>query len=334
MVNSPLFDIMLHHSGQSLCKITVPPRANSFAEEFALFFVYVGRDFGPQYKGFMKNGISTNGVAVKERATAEQLPSSQGNAEGCASDSLADYQFAERVPEYLREGYDALMRRDGYRAIQLWKSLYERFPSAEVCGHLARAHYYQIFFLHHDGNHPMHGEHVREMRRWAERALLLNSNSSIGHAMLAGAIGRQSQLSGSRKEVIRSAWQVRYHAERAIEIDNNWIGHYIIALWHCQLAAIKPGVRTMVQIINGCKLPRGSYDDAIAHFGKVLEQFPDNNVIYAEMACAYFDMGDLEKAREAYRNCLASPMFHHPVAPCFIENIRKRFDTILLPEAV
>lgn len=280
----------------------------------------------------MNNGISTNGVVVREQSAVETLPTSVGKG-GCAA-AGPDCRFAERVPEYLREGYDALMQRDGYRAIRLWKSLYERFPSAEVCGHLARAHYYQIFFLGHDGDHPMHAEHVREMRRWAERALLLNSNSSIGHAMLAGAIGRQSQLSGSRKEIIRSAWQVRFHAERAIEIDNNWIGHYILALWHCQLASLKPGVRTMVQLINGCKLPRGSYDEAIEHFGKVLEMYPDNNVIFAEMACAYFDMGDLDKARDSYRRCLAAPMFHHPVAPCFIENIRKRFDSILLTDAV
>ena len=257
--------------------------------------------------------------------------SSYANRLGYDND-LSHYEFAERVPEYLREGYNSLMRRDGNRAIEMWKSIYERFPSAEVCGHLARAHYYQIYFLGHDGNHPKHAEHIREMRRWAERALCLNSNSSIGHAMLAGALGREAQLTGSRKEVIRGAWQVRHHAERAVQIDNNWIGHYILALWHCELASLKPGVRTVVQIFNGRKIPRGTYEEAIEHFNKVLEIFPQNNVIYAEMACAYYEMGDLAKARESYRQCLASPMFRHPIAPCFIENIRKRFDSILQSE--
>lgn len=281
----------------------------------------------------MNNGTGHNGVAVKGQPTANSIPSRNGAQKGGCSD-LANVSFAEQVPEYLREGYDALMRRDGYSAIQMWQSLYERFPSAEVCGHLARAHYYQIFFLNHDGNHPQHIEHVLEMRRWAERALLLNSNSSIGHAMLAGAIGREAQLSGSRKEVIRSAWQVLHHAKKAIQIDNNWIGHYILAMWHQELASIKPGVRTMVHLINGCKLPRGSYDEALAHFDKVLEQYPDCNVIHAEIACCYFEMGDLEKARDAYRRCLAAPMFRHPVAPCFIDSIRRRFDAILLADAV
>ena len=279
------------------------------------------------------NGSRHNGIAVKEQPPAREIPSSKGG--NCdPADEMVGFQFAERIPEYLREGYDALMRRDGNSAIQMWKSLYERFPSAEVCGHLARAHYYQIFFLGHDGNHPQHIEHILEMRRWSERALLLNSNSSIGHAMLAGAIGREAQLSGSRKEIIRSAWQVRHHAEKAIQIDNNWIGHYILAMWHRELAALKPGVRTMVHLLNGCKLPRGTYEEAMEHFEDVLKLFPDCNVIYAEMACCYFEMGDLEKAREVYRKCLAAPMFRHPIAPCFIDSIRRRFDPILLADAV
>ncbi|MGE3799711.1 MAG: tetratricopeptide repeat protein [Candidatus Kapaibacterium sp.] len=282
----------------------------------------------------MDNGINNNGAEMRDPHSpvwSKGEYSSYANRLGCDND-LSHYEFAERVPEYLREGYNSLMRRDGNRAIEMWKSIYERFPSAEVCGHLARAHYYQIYFLGHDGNHPKHAEHIREMRRWAERALCLNSNSSIGHAMLAGALGREAQLTGSRKEVIRGAWQVRHHAERAVQIDNNWIGHYILALWHCELASLKPGVRTVVQIFNGRKIPRGTYEEAIEHFNKVLEIFPQNNVIYAEMACTYYEMGDLAKAREAYRQCLASPMFRHPIAPCFIENIRKRFDSILCSE--
>ena len=283
----------------------------------------------------MNNGINKNGVAAQDTRSSELLNDQSSDREkGVPCEDMSDYQFAERVPEYLREGYDALMRRDGRRAIEMWKSLYERFPSAEVCGHLARAYYYQIYFLGHDGDHPKHLDHIREMRRWAERALCLNSNSSIGHVMLAGALGRESQLSGSRKEIIRSAWQVRHHAERAIEIDNNWIGHYILAMWHRELASLNPGVRAVVQLLNVRKIPRGTYEESIAHFENVLGIFPNNNVIYAEMACTYFEMGDLVKAREVYRKCLAAPMFRHPIAPCFIENIRKRFDAILLAEEV
>lgn len=257
------------------------------------------------------------------------LPKPQGD---CGD--VSSFDFAERIPEYLRTGYDALMQRNGDRAVKLWEDLYQRFPSAEVCGHLARAHYYQIYFLGHEGDHPKHAEHISRMRLWAERALSLNSHSSIGHAMLAGAIGRQAQLSGARKEVIRSSWQVRFHAEQAIEIDANWIGHYIMAMWHRELSAVNPGVRAVVQLVNVRKLPRGSYDESLEHFQAVLEQYPENNVILAEMACTFFQMGDLVQAREYYEWCLAAPMFRHPIAPCFIESIRKEFDKLLLIDAV
>ncbi len=240
--------------------------------------------------------------------------------------------IGETIPAYLRAGYEALMRRDGFRAIELWESLYERFPSAEVCGHLARAHYYQIYFLGHEGDHPQHAVHVARMRFWAERALQLNSHSSIGHAMLAGAIGREAQLSGAQKQVIRSAWQVRHHAEQAIEIDDSWIGHYIMAMWHRELGALKPAIRTVVQLVNVRKLPRGSYDLAIAHFRQILDRYPENNVIHGELACTYFQMGDMDKAREHYQRCLKAPMFNHPVAGCFIESIRADFDRLLLSD--
>jgi hypothetical protein len=282
---------------------------------------------------------STNGHVVRNNGRGDghatsAHPASEGGQEQPATriDPWASgetVEFAEQVPEYLREGYAALMRGDAHSAIEMWMSLYERFPSAEVCGHLARAHYYQIFFLGHAGNHPEHAAHVKLMRRWAERALCLNCNSSIGHAMLAGALGREAQLSGSRKEIIRSAWQVRHHAERAIEIDNNWIGHYVLALWHCELASLKPGVRTVVQLLNGRKLPRGSYEQSIWHYRQMLKQFPNNNVIFAEMASVYYEMGDLAMARKYYRLSKESPMFRHPVAPFFIEQFRERFESVL-----
>ncbi len=239
-----------------------------------------------------------------------------------------DGEVGEQIPEYLREGYRALMKDDGYRAIELWTSLYERYPSAEVCGHLARAHYYQIYFLGHDTDPVRHLEHVREMREWAERALLLNPNSSIGHAMLAGALGREAQLSGSQKQVILSAYQVQHHAERAVVIDNNWIGHYILAMWHREIASLSNGLRLLAQILHGKKLPKGSYDKSFAHFREVLRQFPGNNVIYAEMACSYYQMGDMENTKKMYLKCVSLPLFKHPVSKFFINKVRKQFDPL------
>ena len=282
--------------------------------------------------GSRRNGAFLGGESGDSRKLVDPMRNLPEAPSGCGD--LSNLDFAESIPEYLRTGYDALMRRDGYRAIKLWEDLYERFPSAEVCGHLARAHYYQIYFLGHNGDHPRHVGHIERMRFWAERALSLNSHSSIGHAMLAGAIGRQAQLSGSRKEVIRSAWQVRYHAEQAVEIDRNWIGHYILAMWHRELSSLKPGVRTVVQLMNARKLPRGSFEESIRHFELVLDQYPENNVILAEMACTFFQMGDLVRAREYYYRCVEAPMFRHPIAPCFIESIRKEFDRLLLIDAL
>jgi Tetratricopeptide repeat len=222
-------------------------------------------------------------------------------------------EFAEPIPEYLRSGYQALMGGDGATAIRLWENLYGRYPSAEVCGHLARAHYYQTFFLGHGLEHPQHAEHIMQMRLWAERALSLNPNSSIGHAMLAAAIGRLAQLTGSQRQIVSSSWQVRQHAEQAILIDNTWIGHFVLGTWHREIASVHPGLRALAGLLRA-KIPDGSYADAIRHFEEVLRQYPENNTIYAEIAYTYEKLGDVKKASQMFERCLSMPLFRHPIA--------------------
>jgi tetratricopeptide (TPR) repeat protein len=224
-----------------------------------------------------------------------------------------DREFAERVPEYLRPGYRALMAGDADSAIESWESLYNRYPSAEVCGHISRAHYYRIFFLGHLNDVARLAEHVEQIRLWAERALSLNPNSSIGHAMLSVAIGQEAQISGSQRQIILSAWDVRHHAEQAILIDNNWIGHYLLGVWHRELSSINPGFRAITQLLHG-RLPRASYSKSIEHFQEVLKQYPENNFIYAEMAYTYERMGDMDNACRMYRQCITMPLFRHPIA--------------------
>lgn len=229
------------------------------------------------------------------------------------SASEGDREFAEPIPEYLMPGYRALMNGDGYRAIELWEALYAKYPSAEVCSHLSRAHYYQIYFLGHDRDVTLQAEHAAQMRIWAERALALNPNSSTGHAMLAGAAGLQAQLSGSQKQVISSSWFVRQHAERAVLIDNNSIGHLVLGRWHREIASVNAGLRMVVQFLSG-KLPEGSYEKSIHHFEEILKIFPDNNTIYAEMAYTYDRMGEWKKAQEMFERCISMPLFKHPIS--------------------
>ena len=151
------------------------------------------------------------------------------------------------------------------------------------------------------------------MRTWAERALSLNPNSSIGHAMLALAIGQQALLSGSQRNMILSAWEVRSHAEQAVLIDNNWVGHYLLGTWHREIASVNSGFRALAQIFLS-KLPRAAYAKSIEHFHEVLKQYPANNFIYAELAYTYEQMGELQQACVNYRRCITMPLFRHPIA--------------------
>jgi len=255
----------------------------------------------------------------------EQRPSYPQRGDSVPDRRSAEVQeFAEPVPEYLRPGYRALMAGDPVTAITLWEALYGRYPSAEVCGHLARVHYYQIFILGHGVDHPRHVEHINHMREWAERALELNPNSSIGHAMFAVAVARLAQLSGSQRQLISSAWQVRSHAEQAVLIDNNWAGHSVLGEWHREYAAIHPGLRALAGLFR-VRIPEGKYAEAIRHFEEILRQYPENNTIYAELAYTYEKMGDMKKAREMYEICLSMPLFRHPIAPYLTRIAAERY---------
>ena len=261
-----------------------------------------------------------SGIAVNQN-TKHTIGSDTGTP---AVAPMSSDEFAEPIPEYLREGYRALMAGDGHRAIELWEALYARFPSAEVCGHLARAHYCQTFFLGHGIGHPRHGDHIRSMRQWAERALELNPNSSIGHAMLAAAIGRLAVISGTQKQIILKAWEIRHHAERAILIDNHWVGHYVLGCWHREVAAVNPGLRALANVFF-VKIPQATFADSLRHFEEILRQYPDNNFIYAEMAYTYVAMGDTRKACEMYHKCISMPIFRHPVARYLTDAAIERF---------
>ncbi len=246
----------------------------------------------------------------------EHSPSTARAAATLAVDATAGAvrEFAEPVPEYLREGYQALMAGDGATALALWTKLFERYPSAEVCGHIARVHYYQTFFLGHGPDHPEHIVHITEMKSWAERALSLNPNSSIGHAMIAAATGRLAQFTGSRRLIVKSTWEVYQHAERAVQIDNTWMGHFVLGSWHREVASVARWMRALATLLRA-KIPEGSYAKALEHFNKVLEQYPENNTIYAEIAYTHEKMGDMKRAKELYEICLKMPVFRHPIAP-------------------
>ena len=222
-------------------------------------------------------------------------------------------EFAEAVPEYLRPGYRLLMAGDADTAIALWEEVYHRYPSAEICGYISRAHCYQMFFQDHYHNPADRSPHIRQMRHWAERALTLNPNSSIGHAMLSFSIGQEALVTNSQRRILAEASEIRHHAEQAVLIDNSWVGHFVLGIWHRELAGINPGLRAIARLFVQ-KLPRASYAKSIEHFQQVLKQYPANNFIYAEMAYTYERMGDMGQACAMYKRCITMPLFKHPIA--------------------
>jgi len=240
-------------------------------------------------------------------------------------------EFAEPVPEYLRDGYRSLMAGDARTAIRQWKDLYDLYPSAELCSHLARAHFFATYFGSLNPAEPRVQELLKEMRMWAERALQLNPNSSTGHAMVALALGRMAQGSGSQRQLVRSAAQVYSHAMQAVRIDNNWVGHYVLGMLHREIATVPRSIRLLAGLLL-TPVPDASYEQSIKHFNEVLRQYPTANIAYAELAYTYQRLGQLDTARTMLKRALAMPLFKHPIAAYFThtaaETYRRWFGSV------
>lgn len=232
-----------------------------------------------------------------------------------------DETFADSVPDYLCQGYRYLMQGDAHQAIALWEKLYARYKSAELCGYLARAHYFQFHFL---GGNPADTAccgYLDTARMWAEYALKLNQNSSTGHTMLAIAIGHTLDSGPKlRFSNLEKLLQMRRHLERAISIDNGWAAHLILGIWHRRVAGLAVHRQFFVRLFQR-NMPRASFQASIDHFNQVLACQPDNTMAMAEQAYTLSQMGQTERARELGRKCAQMPPFRHPLGALWTQRL-------------
>lgn len=132
-------------------------------------------------------------------------------------------------------------------------------------------------------------ERFREAERLAGRAVELDPKDPEAHFILGLAYGRRGQTQGMMRSLFLVG-PIRKEMEAALALDPRHGGaHHVLGEMLRQLP----------------RLAGGSKSEGLAHLEKAVEVAPGRTAAYADLAQAYLDAGEREKARVALEKLLA-----------------------------
>ncbi|CUS76832.1 Tetratricopeptide repeat-containing protein [Candidatus Kryptonium thompsonii] len=135
-------------------------------------------------------------------------------------------------------------------------------------------------------------EMYEKAREYAELAIQVNPNGSMGYTRRAIALGRIALFKGVW-ESIDLVKKVKEDCEKAIQLDpNNSVAYYVLGRTHAKLCE-KPKL---------FRAPLGlgwaNYDDAIKNFEKAISLRPTFIMYRLDAAKAYIEVKNYKKAKE------------------------------------
>ena len=206
-------------------------------------------------------------------------------------DSLA----AALQPRAALAEYQAALALDSTSDAALWKS-------ADATNDVAK----QIT----DPGHAARRDSLYRLAwRYAEAAVLADSDDAQGHFELAQAVGRYARtLSGPRR--LRYGWLVYDEAARALALDPRHDGaHHVLGAWHAEVMRLSGVTRLLAKQLLGARfLGRASWDSATAHLERAVALRPDFIYHRLELARVYLDRHREDAAREQLARIAALPV--------------------------
>lgn len=135
-------------------------------------------------------------------------------------------------------------------------------------------------------------------RRYAERAIRMDSTRADGHYALSMVLGRLSRTKGS-KERVRFAKQIYDEATRAVEINpNHDNAHHVLGAWNAEVKRLSGVQRFFAKtLFGGGFMSKANWDAAVRHLERAVEIAPNGIYHRLELAEVYADIGHPSKAR-------------------------------------
>jgi len=147
------------------------------------------------------------------------------------------------------------------------------------------------------GKSPERDSLYAEAERYANRAVVADSNGADGHFALAASVGRRS-LSLGQKARIRRFSVVRREALRTIELNPRHDGAYhVLGRWNAEIMRISGLSRFFAKTFLGAGVfGQASWSRAIANMKKAVELDSGRVVHRLELARIYADRKQLAEA--------------------------------------
>jgi len=101
---------------------------------------------------------------------------------------------------------------------------------------------------------------------YSRKAVAVNPKLSDSHLALALSLGKNTEFMGNRQK-IEASREMKTAAETALRLNpKSDYAHHMLGRWHQEMAGIGGATRALAKIIYG-GVPKGTYDEALRHFG-------------------------------------------------------------------
>lgn len=210
--------------------------------------------------------------------------------------TIATSQSTEKLKQLIAEGDEFSEKKfDNYKALEKYLEAYKIAPqNYDVLIRLSKV-YVDI------GEHlptrtkeekQKQLEMYEKAKQYADLAIQVNPNGSMGYTRRAIALGRIALFKGVW-ESVEIVKKIKEDAEKAIQLDpNNSVAYYVLARTHAKLCEKPKLFRTPLG------LGWANYDDAIKNFEKAISLRPTFIMFRLDAAKTYIEVKNYKKAKE------------------------------------
>ncbi len=213
---------------------------------------------------------------------------------------------AQELARLLQHGDDCFARQATEEALRYYDQANTLSPqNSETLLRLTRT-YCDLGWIHLRTDTSAQSYYLRAAA-YADTLLLLNPNSPPAHFWVSLTQGSLIPFH-SISEKIHIGKEVRFHAERAIEIDSTFAFAYVIlAVFERESSQLSWFERTIARVIFGADI-QGSLSHSEELLEKSIQFDSSNTYAYYEMYWTLMAMGKKEAAVESLKHVLTLPV--------------------------
>lgn len=212
--------------------------------------------------------------------------------------------FAQDINVLLKEGYRLEAIPNEKASFQKFKEVLKlqatNINALNKCSELC------VRIGQRETNIQLRADYYTAAKIYAETALKINPENSDANCAMAMALGRSS-MSKSGKEKILNAREVKKYVDAALKNDpGNFKAWHVLGRWQYEVSNLNMLERSIVKVVYG-GLPQASLKQSIYAFEKAKFLTPGFLLNYLEMAKAYYENNNKDKAIASIKLMLTLP---------------------------